>query len=182
MASASTPRGCAHPSLRVYVATNPADGTLTATLSDGSAGQFVNVLPQATDLRLAVYTITYAAASANQKLHIDWVRRRQLQRHVLLRQRGDLAVALQAPQTYVVNTGDDHNDGRATPTTARCARRSMPPTLLARPALPASPSPPGGGAQQIAVIRFAPAGDHRAGRDRRHDRARRSGRNDGRAR
>ena len=59
--------------LTVYVATNRADGELTATLSDGSASAFSDTLVQAVDLRSGVYTITYAAASANQTLHVSWV-------------------------------------------------------------------------------------------------------------
>ena len=77
--------------LRVYVATNRADGTLTATLSDGSAAQFVDVLPQAVDLRSAVYTISYAAASANQTLTVNWVETADnCSTHLPVRQRGDL--------------------------------------------------------------------------------------------
>ncbi len=59
--------------LKVYVSTNRADGELTATLSDESAENYVNTLPQAVDMRSAIYTITYAAASAGQTLHVQWV-------------------------------------------------------------------------------------------------------------
>ena len=98
--------------LRVYVATNRADGTLTASLSDGSALNFVDVLPQAIDLRSAVYTITYAAASANQTLHVDWVETADNCSTTFQCDNAAIyAVALQAPPTYVVNKPDDHNDG-----------------------------------------------------------------------
>ncbi len=98
--------------LRVYVATNRADGTLTASLSDGSALNFVDVLPQAVDLRSAVYTINYAAASANSTLHVDWVETADNCSTTFQCDNAAIyAVALQAPNTYVVNTPDDHNDG-----------------------------------------------------------------------
>ena len=67
------PAGAQLRTLRVYVATNRADGTLTASLSDGSAPAFVNTLPAATDIRSGIYTITYAAASSGQSLHVSWV-------------------------------------------------------------------------------------------------------------
>jgi hypothetical protein len=64
----ATPR-----TLRVYVATNRANGQLTASLSDGSAPAYVDTLPLAVDVRSGVYTIHYSAASANQTLHVRWV-------------------------------------------------------------------------------------------------------------
>ncbi len=143
--------------LRVYVATNRADGTLTATLSDGSAGPFVDVLPQAVNTRSAVYTITYAAASAGQTLHVDWVETADncSPPHDIFYcdNAAIYAVALQAPQTYVVNTNVDHDDG--TCNAADCSLRE------AINAANAAAAPgvagitfafPGGGAQQIAMI------------------------------
>ncbi len=59
--------------LTVYVVTNRADGQLTASLSDGSAPVFQSPLPAATDERSGIYTITYAAASAGQTLHVQWL-------------------------------------------------------------------------------------------------------------
>ena len=140
--------------LRVYVATNRADGTLTATLSDGSAGQFVNVLPQATDLRSAVYTITYAAASTNQKLHIDWVETADNCSATFFCDNAAIwAVALQAPQTYVVNTGDDHNDGTCNATDCSLREAINAANAAGAPGVAGITfAIPGGGAQQIAVI------------------------------
>jgi hypothetical protein len=59
--------------LRVYVSTNRAAGQLTATLSDGSATAYTATLPAAAETAFAVYTIHYAAASARQTLHVQWV-------------------------------------------------------------------------------------------------------------
>src|SRR5262249_34308642 len=59
--------------LTVFVGTNRADGRLTATLSDNSAAPFVDTLPHATDARSGVYTITYAASSPGQTLHVEWI-------------------------------------------------------------------------------------------------------------
>jgi hypothetical protein len=59
--------------LRVYVSTNRAAGALTATLSDGSAAAFTSTLPAASDAAFAIYTVQYAAASAEQTLHVQWV-------------------------------------------------------------------------------------------------------------
>src|SRR5262249_8487309 len=71
--SFTVPAGPATQILRVYVATNRADGTLTAHLSDGSAPDYTATLPQAVDQRSGVYTISYRAASANQTLTVTWV-------------------------------------------------------------------------------------------------------------
>ncbi len=140
--------------LRVYVSTNRADGTLTATLSDGSAAQFVDVLPQAVDVRSAVYTISYAAASANQTLTVNWVETADNCSTTFQCDNAAIyAVALEAPKTYVVNTADDHNDG--TCDGADCSLRE------AINAANAAAAPgvagitfdlPGGGAQQISVL------------------------------
>jgi hypothetical protein len=69
----TVPAGLQPRTVKVYVATNRADGTLTASLSDGSASDYVNVLPAATDENTAVYTITYQANSDGQTLHVTWV-------------------------------------------------------------------------------------------------------------
>ena len=50
--SFDVPAGTSLRTLRVYVATNRAAGTLTASLSDGSAPDYVNTLPVATDIRV----------------------------------------------------------------------------------------------------------------------------------
>jgi parallel beta-helix repeat protein len=69
----TVPAGLEPRTVKVYVATNRADGTLTAHLSDSSAADYVDVLPAATDENTAVYTITYQANSDGQTLHITWV-------------------------------------------------------------------------------------------------------------
>ncbi|HST17593.1 MAG TPA: PxKF domain-containing protein [Gaiellaceae bacterium] len=69
----TVPAGLQPRTLKVYVATNRAVGTLTAHLSDGSAPDYVDSLPAAVDQNTAVYTITYVAGSAAQTLHVTWV-------------------------------------------------------------------------------------------------------------
>jgi len=59
--------------LRIWVSTDRADGILTASLSDGSAADYVDTLPKATETRAGLYTITYAAAHAGQTLHVSWI-------------------------------------------------------------------------------------------------------------
>jgi hypothetical protein len=71
--SFDVPAGTSSRTLTVYVATNRASGQLTASLSDGSAANYVDTLPLARDIRSGVYTIHYAAASAGQTLHVQWV-------------------------------------------------------------------------------------------------------------
>ncbi len=143
--------------MRVYVATNRADGTLTATLSDGSAGPFVDVLPQAANLRSAVYTITYAAASTNQKLHVDWVESADncSPPHDIFYcdNAAIYAVALAAPNTYVVNTAVDHNDGTCDATDCSLREAINAANAAAAPGVAGITFDiPGGGAQQISVI------------------------------
>ena len=69
----TVPAGLQPRTLKVYVATNRADGTLTAHLSDGSAPDYVDVLPADTNQNTAVYTIGYQAGSVGQTLHVTWV-------------------------------------------------------------------------------------------------------------
>jgi hypothetical protein len=71
--SFDVPASTAERTLTVYVATNRADGQLTASLSDSSAANYVDTLPLAADMRSGVYTIHYAAASRGQTLHVQWV-------------------------------------------------------------------------------------------------------------
>ena len=143
--------------VRVYVATNRADGTLTATLSNDSAGPFVNVLPQAADLRSAVHTITYAAASAGQKLHIDWVESADNcspPADIFYCDNAAIyAVALEAPQTYVVNTTADNNDGTCDATNCSLREAINAANAAAAPGVAGITFAfPGGDAQQIAVL------------------------------
>ena len=70
--SFSVPADTSTRTLKVYVATNRADGQLSATLSDGSAGAFINTLGAGANVRSAIYTVTYAAASAGQTLNVQW--------------------------------------------------------------------------------------------------------------
>ena len=57
---------------RIWVSSHRADSQLTATLSDDSATPFADTLVHAFDSRTGVYTITYAAQSAGQTLHVQW--------------------------------------------------------------------------------------------------------------
>ncbi len=139
--------------LRVYVATNRADGTLTATLSDGSAAPFVNVLPQAVDLRSAVYTITYAAASANQTLHVEWVESADNCSTTFQCDNAAIyAVALEAPNTYVVNTAVDHTDGTCDVTDCSLREAITAANSAAAPGVAGITFAIPGGDAQIAVI------------------------------
>ncbi len=95
--------------LKVYVATNRADGTLTASLSDGSAPDFVDVLPQATDLRSAVYTITYSSAAPKAELHVTWVESAESCSTTFYCDNAAIYAAA-LTRTFVVNTANDHND------------------------------------------------------------------------
>ena len=142
--------------LRVYVATNRAAGTLTGTLSDGSAPPFVDVVPIAADVHSAVYTITYAAASANQTLHVDWVETADncSPPHDIFYcdNAGIWAVALQAPNTYVVNTSDDHNDGVCDATDCTLREAIIAANAAAAPGVAGiSFALPGGGPKTISL-------------------------------
>ena len=107
--SFDVPAGTALRTLRVYVATNRADGQLTASLSDGSASNYVNTLPAAVDIRSGIYTITYAANSSGQTLHVSWIETADNCPAFRCDNAAIYAVALSAP--IVVNTSDDHDDG-----------------------------------------------------------------------
>jgi hypothetical protein len=76
--------------LKVYVGTYGAQGHFEATLSDGSALAYSNssLINRMGNGPGAVYTLTYAADSANQTLRIRWT--------LLLGFRGDANVTLQA--------------------------------------------------------------------------------------
>ena len=69
----TVPAGLQPRTVKVYVATNRANGMLTAHLSDGSAPDYTDVLPAAVDQNTTVYTITYQAGSTGQTLHVTWV-------------------------------------------------------------------------------------------------------------
>ena len=107
--SFDVPAGTAFRTLKVYVATNRADGQLTASLSDGSAPDYVNTLPAAVDIRSGIYTITYAAGSSGQKLHVSWIETADNCTAFRCDNAAIYAVALSAP--IVVNTSADHDDG-----------------------------------------------------------------------
>ncbi|MFZ1881755.1 MAG: NosD domain-containing protein, partial [Gaiellaceae bacterium] len=107
--SFDVPAGVQLRTLRVYVATNRADGTLTASLSDGSEPAFIDTLPAATDIRSGIYTITYAAASSGQSLHVSWVETADNCAAFRCDNAAIYAVALST--ALVVNTSDDHDDG-----------------------------------------------------------------------
>ncbi|MEJ0101600.1 MAG: Ig-like domain-containing protein [Bacteroidota bacterium] len=60
--------------LKMYVGGWSSGGTLTATLSDGSSPDYVNTsFSSATGQYVAVYTLTYKAASAGKLLTVKWV-------------------------------------------------------------------------------------------------------------
>jgi len=59
--------------LKVYVGGWKSTGTLTASLSDGSAPNYVNSSISGTGQYDAVYTLTYKAASAGKLITIKWV-------------------------------------------------------------------------------------------------------------
>lgn len=58
--------------VRVLVGGWASSGTLRAHLSDGSAPDFVNTTSKASQQYNRTYTLTYRAASANQRLRITW--------------------------------------------------------------------------------------------------------------
>ena len=91
------------------MATNRAAGTLTASLGDGSAPDYVNTLPVATDIRSGVYTLTYAASTTGQTLHVSWVETTDNCPLFRCDNAAIYAAALSFP--FVVNTSDDHDDG-----------------------------------------------------------------------
>ena len=107
--SFDVPAGTAFRTLKVYVATNRAAGQLTASLSDGSAADYVDTLPIATDIRSGIYTLTYAAGSSGQKLHVSWIETADNCPSFRCDNAAIYAVALSAP--IVVNTSADHDDG-----------------------------------------------------------------------
>ena len=103
---------------------------------------FVNVLPQAVDLRSAVYTINVrrrlGKPDAARGLGRDG---RQLQHHLPVRQRRDLRGGARRRRRRTSSTRrTTTTTAVATRPTARCARRSMPPTPLPRRAWPGSRS------------------------------------------
>jgi len=59
--------------LKVYVGGSISGGTLTASLSDGSAPNYVNSSFSGNGQYDAVYTLTYKAASAGKLLTVKWV-------------------------------------------------------------------------------------------------------------
>jgi hypothetical protein len=59
--------------LKVYVGGWNSGGMFTAHLSDGSSPDYVNTSFSGTGIYIAVYTITYKAASAGQLLTVKWV-------------------------------------------------------------------------------------------------------------
>jgi uncharacterized protein YjdB len=59
--------------LRVYVGGWNSSGTLTASLSDGSAPDYTNAAFSSTNQYSAVYTLTYKAASPGKLLTIKWL-------------------------------------------------------------------------------------------------------------
>jgi hypothetical protein len=59
--------------LTVHVGGYASSGTLTASLSDGSAANFVATTSAATGAYDENYTLTYSAASAGQTLTVSWV-------------------------------------------------------------------------------------------------------------
>ena len=59
--------------LKVYVGGRSSGGSLTASLSDGSAPDYVNSSFSGTGQYNVVYTLTYKAASAGKLLKVKWV-------------------------------------------------------------------------------------------------------------
>jgi len=68
----SVPAGKAESTLTLYFGGWAFSGGLTATLSDGSAPEFVDVTPEYIEDAAVVYTLKYKAASDNQHLTISW--------------------------------------------------------------------------------------------------------------
>ncbi len=69
----TAPAGTTTQTLTVYVGGWNSGGTLTATLSDGSAANFVATTATANGQYDETFTLTYAAASAGQTLTVSWI-------------------------------------------------------------------------------------------------------------
>ena len=113
--------------LRIWVALNRATGQLNATLSDGSAGPFIDSYGLGEDFLGATYTLTYAAASAGQTLTVTWVETANNCGAPNCDNVSIHAVALQGPggggggTAYIVNSTDDPGEG--TCNAAHCTMR-----------------------------------------------------------
>jgi uncharacterized repeat protein (TIGR02543 family) len=70
----SVPADTTDKTLKLYVGVSSVQGRLEATLSDGSASPYINILDDvvAAGNTLAVYTINFRAASAGQTLVVRW--------------------------------------------------------------------------------------------------------------
>ncbi len=69
----TVPASTTSQTLVVYVGGYNSAGTLTATLSDGSAATFTNATQSSTGSYYAAYTLNFNAASANQTLTVKWL-------------------------------------------------------------------------------------------------------------
>jgi hypothetical protein len=68
----SAPADARSRTFKIYVGVGRGEGTLRASLSDGSATGYTNTLSDNT-ANNRVYVFTYAANSAGQKLNVEWV-------------------------------------------------------------------------------------------------------------
>ncbi len=108
--SFTVPADTTQRTVRVYVSAHSGTGTLTATLSDGSAPAFVDsgVTGPTNGANVpGVYTITYAAAEAGQTLTVQWIESVSTDFTYFADNVAIYAVALDGPATYTVNTSAD---------------------------------------------------------------------------
>ena len=130
--------------LKIWVALNRATGQLSASLSDGSAAQFIDSYgaSAADEFLGAVYTLTYAAASPGQTLTVAWLETAAFCPSFGCDNVSIHAVALQGPggggggaqqpgPTYTVNSSED-----GSPADAGC--NSAPADCTLREAIAAS--------------------------------------------
>jgi YVTN family beta-propeller protein len=66
------PAGTASRTVTLAVGGWNSSGTLRATLSDGSAAEYVDVTPAAADAYVRAYTLTYASGIAGATLRVSW--------------------------------------------------------------------------------------------------------------
>ena len=96
----SAPADLTQRTLKVYVGVTNAQGTLTARLSDGSSLNFANTsLINLGGTSAAVYTLTYTAGSANQRILVDWVNSQNNNGNVFL-----AAATLGSPTDFIAPT------------------------------------------------------------------------------
>ena len=145
---------------------------LTASLSDGSAPDYVDTLPIATDIRSGIYTLTYAAGSSGQKLHVSWI---ETADNCPLSSAATTPRSMRSrsPPRSSSTRAADHDDGVCD--AADCTLREAINAANDWAAAGGSCSRSRRTARSRSRRPWPAAGDHRAGRDRRHHRDRRAG-------